>query len=160
VFYRVKQFIWGITARLSKDEISFINSYLNEKEKSLFFSLPVYEQVHSVKVAKRVLKECENKELQDKMLIKASLLHDIGKINSGLNLITKSILVLSDKMMPKLTRKFKRISFVDAYYNHPEIAMDYLSKEDNYIKYLIKNHHNTLIHDEKLKILQDADSES
>lgn len=160
MFYRVKQFVWGITAKLSKEDINFIDSNLSKEEKNLFFLLPVYEQVHSVRVAQRVLKECKSKNLQDKMLIKAALLHDIGKINSGLNLITKSILVLADKMMPNLTRKLKRISFVDAYYNHPEIAMNYLGKEDKYIKYLIKNHHNSLIDDEKLKILQTADSES
>jgi predicted HD phosphohydrolase len=160
VFYRVRQFIWGITARLTDEEINFINNYLNKPEKSLFFSLPVYDQVHSVRVAKRALEESLNREMYDVMLIKAALLHDIGKINSGLNLITKSILVLADKMMPTLTRRLKGISFVNAYYNHPEIAMDYLAKEDRYIKYLVKNHHNSLIDDEKLKILQIADSEN
>jgi hypothetical protein len=161
MLYRVKQFLWGITAKLNDEDKEFINNYLNEYERKLFFSLPVYEQVHSLRVAKGVLKESKDKGLYDVLIVKAALLHDIGKINSGLNLITKSIIVILDKLTSGRLKKLTGITPINVYYNHPEIAMSYLEDEDKNIKYLIRNHHNySLNSDKRLKILQEIDSKS
>jgi hypothetical protein len=157
--YRVKQFIWAVTARLTKDDISFINSYLDNYERKLFFSLSLSIQVHSVKVARDVLSECLKRNIDDIFLIKAGLLHDIGQANRGLNIITKSIVVILNRLFPRWTKRLSGIGFINAYLNHPEIALDYLDMEDEYIKYLIRNHHNYNVEaDEKLRILQLADS--
>lgn len=195
--YRVKQFIWGLTAKLSKDDRAFVNRYLDEYESMLFFKLPRNEQVHSIKVATAVIEESRRYEKWNKVkdnsqhktiegmqqeaeahkqlksaennlqeeidiyLIKAAFLHDIGKINSGLNIVTKSILVIMDKLSPKLLTKLTRIKFVNTYYNHPEIAIGYLPEANDKVKYYIRNHHNyALNNDEKLKIIQKSDSKN
>lgn len=159
MLYRLKQFIWAATAKLSGDDLIFISSYLDACEKKLFSSLPTSIQNHSVRVARGVLDECEKRDLYDAQLIKAALLHDIGQANTGLNCFTKSIAVTADRLFPGITVKCNRIGFIKAYYNHAEMALDVLDKEPEYIKYLIRNHHNYNIqNDEKLKILQSVDS--
>lgn len=159
MLYRVKQFIWATTARLNREDLAFMASYLNDYEKDIFLSLPISTQVHSIKVAREVLEECLVKDLYDIQLIKAALLHDIGQANRGLNFITKSIMVIADWLLPKTARKCSRIGFVKAYYEHGEIALDALQMESEYVKFLVRNHHNYQINnDEKLKILQAADS--
>lgn len=159
MIYRIKQFIWAITARLTKDDISFINSYLDNYERKLFFSLPLSIQVHSIKVARDVNNECLKRDIDNIFLIKAGLLHDIGQANMGMNIVTKSIVVILNRLFPEWTKRLSGIGFINAYFNHPEIALDYLGMEDEHIKYLIRNHHNYDVEgDEMLKILQLADS--
>lgn len=159
MLYRLKQFIWAATAKLTSDDLIFIGSYLNDCEKKLFFSLPTSIKTHSVKVAREVLEECQKRDIYDIQLIKAALLHDIGQAGTGLNPFTKSIMVIADKLFPSITRKCSRIGFVKAYYEHSEMALAALNPEPEYIKFLVKNHHNYNIqNDEKLSILQAADS--
>ncbi|MCX7654895.1 MAG: HDOD domain-containing protein, partial [Treponemataceae bacterium] len=50
----------------------------------------------------------------------AGLLHDIGKIDSGLNPITKSIMVVLDSLFHQKLKKVKRIKFIRTYYDHPK----------------------------------------
>lgn len=159
MLYRVKQFFWSLTAKVNDSDKSFVNGYLNDYEKKLFYSLPSYEQLHGIRVAREVLDRCLERDLYDAAVVKAALLHDIGKINSGLNIITKSIMVILNKLLPGTMRKFKSNKIVNAFYNHPEIALSYLQDDYDYIKYLIRNHHNySLKEDEVLEILQKADS--
>jgi hypothetical protein len=159
MIYRVKQFFWGITARLSREDICLVHKYLNEYERKLFFRLPRNEQVHSIKVARDVIEESTKLSVMDASLVKAAFLHDIGKIGRGLNVFSKSIIVILNRFMPKILLKLIRLRAVNAYYNHPEIAITYLELSDEKLNYYILNHHNYNITDDKrLKILQDADS--
>lgn len=159
MIYRVKQFIWGLTANVSREDINLVNEYLSEYERKLFFMLPRNEQVHSVKVAKEVINESEKLGIVDTSLIKAAFLHDIGKINSGLNIFSKSIMVILNRFIPKVLLKLTKLKAVNTYYNHPEIAISYIELEDEKVKYYILNHHNYDIKDDKrLKIIQNADS--
>ncbi|SKB00133.1 HD domain-containing protein [Caloramator quimbayensis] len=158
MFYRFRQFITAAFAKLTKEDINFINKYLNSYEVELFKRLPKYCKVHSVRVARDALEESLKKNLYDTYLIKACLLHDIGKINCGFNMFTNSIIVIIEKLLPSLLQRRKNIKIVNAYYNHPEIALSYIENEDSYVKYLILNHHNySLKEDEKLIILQRCD---
>lgn len=158
MIYRIKQFYRAIFYKLTNDDRIFIESYLNDSELKLFYKLPRYCQVHSIRVAKDVLDESLKKELYDIFLIKAALLHDIGKINSGFNMFTNAILVIIERFFPLILKRSKKIRIINSYFNHPEIAISYIDYEDSYIKYLILNHHNYFIKgDEKLKILQRCD---
>jgi hypothetical protein len=158
MLYRVKQFIGGVRAKLTSEDVYFIDKYLDEKEKGLFYRIPRYEQVHSVKVAREVINESLKENVYDIYLVKAALLHDIGKIDGGLNLLTKSVMVLMERFTPGLLKRLRKMRAVNTYYNHPEIALSYLGNGNEYLLYLIKNHHNYDISaDEKLEILQRAD---
>lgn len=155
--YRIRQFIWALFAKFTKEDEEFVNAYLNEYEQQLFNKLKESEKVHSVKVAKEVIKRSVDEDLYDIRLIKAALLHDIGKIDGGLNIINKSVITILNKVCPNILKKLYKIKFIRVYYEHPEIAVTYLEDYDEYMRFLIKNHHNYNIDDKKLRILQEVD---
>ena len=157
---RVKQFFLGVFQRPQKKDIDFVYKYLDERERKVFFSLPYYEQMHALRVAEYVKEKSNCKNIQSNDIIKASLLHDSGKGGSGLNLITKSIMVILDAVFHERLKKFSSYKIVNAYYNHGKIAADNLSFESNRIRYLILNHHNFNINDEELNLLQEADNKN
>ncbi|WP_129597853.1 HD domain-containing protein [Anaerophilus nitritogenes] len=141
MIYRIRQFIQGLLAKITKEDIKFIEKYLNKEEIELFKKLRVSEQYHSLYVAYG----CKSKFADDITLIRAALLHDIGKIESNLTLINKSIVVICIKLhfkkdiLPKFIQK-------SLYYknHHPQIGYNILFNmniEDD-VLYLVKNHHN------------------
>lgn len=160
-FYRVKQFYWSISSRMELEDEKFINKYLNNDELKLFCKLSKSEQKHSVKVAYDVKKTCEQENMSSKLLVKAALLHDIGKTLRKLNSIDKSILVMADSITKGNVRKLSKIEKVNVYYNHGKIGSDILKKYeyDKELLYLIENHHNFEISgNRKLEILRECDN--
>ena len=159
MIYRLKQFIWAVFSKPDDEDIKFVYKYLDKREREYFFKLKPFQQKHSIKVAKNVLDECLKRNLYDIILIKASLLHDIGKIQGRYNFFTNSIIVLAQKTMPHLFEKFSNKKLIYIYINHPEIGASYLKGDNDYLVYLIRNHHNYSIKgDEKLSLLQLSDS--
>lgn len=159
-FYRVKQFYWSISSKMGVEDEKFINQYLNNNELKLFYKLSKSEQKHSVKVAYDVKKTCERENINSQLLIKAALLHDIGKTFKKLNSIDKSILVMADNMTKGSVRKLSKIKKVNVYYNHGKIGSDILEKYgyDKELLYLIENHHNFEISGNRaLEILRECD---
>ncbi|MHC6178277.1 HD domain-containing protein [Clostridium sp. JNZ X4-2] len=160
--YRIKQFYWALTAKISKDDVNFTNYILNIKELKLFNKLSVQEQKHSVKVAYDVQNICNNKyeRVNTNLLLKAALLHDIGKIYSRLNIIDKSIMVLGDKFSRGRLKKFSNNKKINIYYNHAILGKELLRKieTDDRLLYLVENHHNEkIINDLELDILRYCD---
>ena len=159
--YRIKQFYWSITVKLDEEDIAFIHQYLNEEERKLFSRLIEYEQKHSINVARDVIKECKESRIEANRLIKAALLHDIGKITNRLNVVDKSVIVLLDKFTRGKLKKAKGIKKIDIYYNHGAKGVEVLKPYgyDDRLLYLIKNHHNNLITgDIELDILRKCDN--
>ncbi|WP_186429451.1 HD domain-containing protein [Clostridium sp. BSD9I1] len=144
--HRIKQFYLSITDKINEEDKAYINKYLNKEELSLFYKLSSSEQKHSVRVAYDVEYIC-NKKLLDineiQVLIRAALLHDIGKIYPKLNSIDKSLLVILNKITNGNLKKFNKLKKIDVYYNHPEKGYNLLMNKgyDSKFLYLIKNHH-------------------
>lgn len=140
MIYRVKQFFRGLTAY--EYDTALVDKYLNQEEKELFSRLPPYEARHAIDTA-NTIKNFEVKQ-EKEILIKAALLHDIGKIDSGIGLIKKSVLVLMDRFFPSISRCLSKSNFMfNVYYNHPEMGAVLLEKidtEEKVIK-LVRYHH-------------------
>lgn len=160
--YRVKQFYWSITSKIDKDDIKLIDRYLNNDERVLFNRLSEYEQKHCINAAKEVIKVCKDRNIENNELIKAGLLHDIGKIYKKLNPIEKSLIVMGDSISKGRLRRFKKLKKIDVYYNHGDKGYKILKDTGKYNErflYLIKNHHNDfIIGDEELNILKECDN--
>ena len=141
--YRIKQFLWAVTAKITVKDQMFIKKNLNETEQKLFFKLKTLDQKHCIRVAYKAIQLCKDKNIDDKRLIKAALLHDIGKTECSLRIIDKSFLVILDKISKGKLKKFKNIKKVNIYYNHAEIGYEILKKYNYDKKFLelIKNHH-------------------
>ena len=159
--YRIKQFYWSIIAQISADDISYFKKHLNEKEINLFNKLSVLDQKHSIKVAIDVENCLEIENIKNNILIKAALLHDIGKIKYKSNILNKTVMVLLDKITKSKIKKYKNINMINIYYNHGELGYNILKEYgyDEKLLYLIKNHHNTEIKESLyLDILKKSDN--
>lgn len=143
-FYRLKQFFWSITSKISESDKEFIKTNLNIEEIKLFYMLSINDQKHSINTAFDIKKACSSmSEVNCDMLIKTALLHDIGKIKCNTNVVIKSLLVLGDFFTFGKLRKFNTIRCIDSYYNHGEIGYRILKEFacDDKMLYLIKYHH-------------------
>lgn len=162
-FHRIKQFYWSINSKIEDNDKRFIKKYLSREELELFNKLSKSEQKHSVKVAYDVKKICKEKRLNSNLLIKAALLHDIGKTFKKLNVIDKSLLVMANRITKGSIRKLSKIKKVNVYYNHGKIGCDILKKYGykKELLYLIENHHNLKIEGNKeLEILRECDEKN
>lgn len=162
MLYRLKQFYWGLTSRIKKSDKEFIEIYLNSQELDLFSLLNKNEQLHSIRTARDVKKLIKDKE-DEYRLVRAALLHDIGKIEVSLTIIDKSFLVLLHRFTKGKLKKFIGIKKVDVYYNHPEKGYNILKNylDDERVLYLVRNHHNKeIVNDEELEILKKCDSKN
>lgn len=159
--YRIKQFYWSITSKITEEDRIFLKKYLKDKEIELFKKLTVADQKHCIKVAKEIKQYYEKNSIKDTSMIKIGLMHDIGKIHKPLSPIDKSIMVLLDSITKGKVKRFNNIKKIDVYYNHGEKGYIIL-KEIGYDEYyldIVKNHHNNNIKgDEKLNLLIKCDS--
>ncbi len=157
--YRIKQFYWAITSTISLKDKDFLKKYLNENEINLFNKLAVYEQKHCIKTAQDIKKIYSTNEI----LIKAALLHDIGKVSKPLNLLEKSFVVVLGHLFKNKIRRYENIKIIDSYYNHGENGYKILKGYgyDERFLYLVKNHHNNdIIGDNELNILKQYDNQN
>ncbi|MCY6353675.1 HD domain-containing protein [Clostridium sp. ZS2-4] len=157
--YRIKQFYWAVTSTISSKDKEFIREYLNQDEINLFAKLAVYDQRHSIKIAQDVKKIYSTNE----RLIKAALLHDIGKISKPLNLLERSLMVILDNLFKDKMKRYENIKIIDSYYNHGENGYKILKGYgyNERLLYLVKNHHNNdIIGDKELNILKQYDNQN
>ncbi|MGL4798484.1 MAG: HD domain-containing protein [Cellulosilyticaceae bacterium] len=143
--YRVRQFMWAMTARITTEEERFVEQHLTPKEAELFWKLKVYEQKHSIKVAKALGEEIKTPQVRQEW-IRLGLLHDIGKLVYPIGPIRKSMMVLLHKYTKGKVQKLT-LPMVKCYYDHPKLGYELLQKEEGYEESflkLIKNHHQTM----------------
>ncbi|GAA0182640.1 HD domain-containing protein [Clostridium sediminicola] len=164
MIYRIKQFIWALSAHITQSDEEFLKEYLNKNEINLFNKMSIMDKKHSINTARDVKKICMNKQINSIMLIRVALLHDIGKSEYKLNVIEKSIVVILNKFSKGKIKKYSNIKCIDIYYNHASIGYEML-KQFNYSElflFLIKNHHNSDIisNKEELQILQNCDNKN
>ncbi|NMM64132.1 HDIG domain-containing protein [Clostridium sp. P21] len=159
-FYRIKQFYWAINSKLNNKDMEFLKKNLSTQELNLFLNLSVHEQKHCINVAYDVERVCKSQNINSKALLKASLLHDIGKCVKKLTIIDKSIIVILDKLSKGRLKRLSKFQKLYVYYNHSEISYEILKRYncDYRILYLVKNHHNDEIkEDVELNILKMCD---
>ncbi len=162
--YRVKQFYWSMTSKIDEEDRKLINKHLNQEEKELFDCLSTFEQKHSVNVARDVIKALSQSSDENNMMIRAALLHDVGKTFKKLNPIEKSIMVMLDSISKGRLRRYKSIKKIDVYYNHGDKGYNILKTVGGYDErflYLVKNHHgNFIVGDKELDMLIACDSKN
>jgi putative nucleotidyltransferase with HDIG domain len=157
MLYRVKQFFKGVTA--PEPDTGLIDIYLNQDEAKLFMKLPRYEKRHAVDTAMTIRKfHCVANE---DILVKAALLHDIGKVGSGVGLIKKSILVLMNRVFPSASHRLAgKLKMFHIYYNHHAIGAEMLRRINTceHVVLLVEHHQSwDDFHVEGIEFLKKAD---
>lgn len=167
--YRIQQFVKAITAKITEEDLSLINKYLNHNEIELFNKLPIYDRKHSINVAKDIMREVNkesfnknNKDFNYETLIKAALLHDIGKSYKKLNPIDKSVLVLLNKFTKGKLKNYSNFKKIHVYYNHGEEGYKLLKHKNYSDKFLgvIRDHHKGDISCDYTKIIKEYDDKN
>jgi len=101
IIYRIWQFWKSLQGSPRVEEWSRINTILSPGELVLFEQLPVPDQNHSLRVLGTLEAEGEN----NPDLLKAALLHDLGKIKYPLKRWERVFAVLTSGLFP---RSYKR----------------------------------------------------
>ena len=100
--YRLRQFWYALTAVPTQTDIDLINKYLTPSLMTLFNKMQTSEKAHSIMVFKDLLQANEN----NRDLLIAALLHDVGKSIYPLSLFERVEIVIGTALFPHQTLKW------------------------------------------------------
>lgn len=107
---RVKQVIAAVTAVITLEDELFLKKYLDTKEQTLFWGMNLPDQRHVLNVAYTALELAKNQEkIDEKLLIKCALLHDVGKIKGDVSTADKIMTVIGHKLSPQWAKNWGRL---------------------------------------------------
>ncbi|MEG6511436.1 HD domain-containing protein [Desulforamulus ruminis] len=106
---RIGQFAHALFSKIGPSEKKYIQTHLNDQEQRLFFSLDRPTQTHCVRVA-RTCQVMMAKEMSVRQheLIRAALLHDIGKPANIIRTRHRVFIVLLTLLAPGLLKRILR----------------------------------------------------
>ncbi|MBO2520472.1 MAG: HDOD domain-containing protein [Clostridia bacterium] len=106
---RVAQFFRAVAALLRGlrgDEIQWVKAHLSPWEEALFWQMSRIDQVHAVRVSMKAAQIAREEGIRDeasvRALVRAGLLHDIGKVNGDIGLFDRVAVVLLKRFAPRL----------------------------------------------------------
>lgn len=106
IIKRSRQLWHALNSEMTDKDITFVKDYLSTREQSLFFSMDRATQTHSVRVANTCLtltqKDCT--DININLLIRAALLHDIGKPAGIIRTLDRVFIVLVETLFPFLKK--------------------------------------------------------
>lgn len=102
--YRVRQFLGALRAELGLWRPPDLSAHLSEGELSLFQRMSRADQRHAVAVWQALRAAGE----RDPWLLRAALLHDVGKAESGLGLWHRVAFVLLSALWPGLLARLAK----------------------------------------------------
>ena len=112
---RVEQVGYSLSARWTPPDDGLL-ALLSPAERALFDSLPPADRAHGLRVARRV----RQAGYGDARLLKAALLHDVGKAGHGIHLPHRVARVLLGALTP---RELARIAATDRGWHEPFHAL-------------------------------------
>jgi hypothetical protein len=122
--YRVRQFWWALRAQVPADAWPAIESILTGEQSALFRTVLPSDQRHSLNVYRALLAAGEN----NRDLLVAALLHDVGKAGGQLRLWHRVVIVLLRALWPAALESLSqgqtegwRAGFV-IHRQHPELG--------------------------------------
>lgn len=176
IFHRLRQFLCGITAHVSADEMLVAAQVLPRAALVRFCHMPLDAQRHSL----NVLYLLQSVQEIDPDLAAAALLHDVGKTATEqtghqFSPWLRGSLVLLDALLPKLVQQLaeddpaqKWRYLLHVHLAHPAIGAQWAAEAEcsDLTCWLIEHHQDTLDHapqshhEELLALLQWADSKN
>ena len=100
--YRLGQFWFALTAAPAPQDLEQARTILSPSELQLFTQMQPSEQAHALRVLNRLRQQDEI----EPRLLKAALLHDVGKIRYRLNPWQRGLIVLLKKFAPGAARRW------------------------------------------------------
>jgi hypothetical protein len=100
LLYRSRQFWRALTARPTSRGIEITKCLLSESEWLLFAQMQLSEQAHAIRMLERLQADGET----NNDLLKAALLHDVGKSCCPLRIWERVLIVIGKKLFPKYVK--------------------------------------------------------
>lgn len=102
----LKRIFGGWNYRLNKEEQKLIDDYLDDAGKFLFSQMSKADQRHSLAVARTILTQAAYlRGVKIKTLVKAALLHDIGKVEGDFTFLSRLFVGVIRRVNPTLRGK-------------------------------------------------------
>ncbi len=106
---RVKQVVAALTARIEERDQIFIDKYLSKAEAAFFEQMNLPDQRHALNVAYTALAlVADQKHIDQDLLVKCAILHDVGKVKGDVSTADKIITVILDTFMPQWAKSWGR----------------------------------------------------
>ena len=131
---RIRQFFRAVRAHLTEKDGRYLSEHLSAEEQELFFAMHRADQYHALHVAYTAerLTEEQSIPVDQELLIRAALLHDVGRVKGDLDIWGKVFAVLAGTFCPEMSRKragektdglLGRLAHcLYVYYHHPELG--------------------------------------
>ncbi|HEX3032948.1 MAG TPA: HD domain-containing protein [Bacillota bacterium] len=175
MWHRIRQVLHALTARMTSQDYTFTAIYLNPKELQAFEAMDTNSQKHCILVAKtclELLQDYPKGQIKVTTLVRAALLHDIGKVRGDLGTLDRVIVVMVDRLFPNVgaalsaeSRHRNSTGLRHAFYiyhNHPSLGVETAIAigVEREICQLIADHHSSPYTGEPLEltILRQADN--
>lgn len=95
-------------AKLTSQDTQLIDTYLDDSGKFLFYQMSRVDQHHALAVTRAIIEELKNASgSQDyDTLIKAALLHDVGKVQGDFTFFSRILVGLVKRISPTMRGKW------------------------------------------------------
>jgi putative nucleotidyltransferase with HDIG domain len=128
--YRVRQGLDSLWAKVAPGDLDLVRRLLSQEELWLFLRMDIADQRHSL----RVMHTIWSAGIDDAVLTKAALLHDVGKSRCHISIVHRTLAVLVTAaigILPPLSSAPSSGSWWFPFYviaNHPRIGAAMLAK--------------------------------
>lgn len=158
---RVKQLRKALFPRLNLSDVQFVDTILDCTEKELFSRMSLVDQRHCVDTA--LMLRAIHSPKADPLLLKAALLHDIGKSKSQISLGVRVLFVILNSCPPPFRDYLERLfpsSLTEVFgtlFSHPQLGAEMGAKHglEESVVQAIRYHHNPI--DDLSRRIQFAD---
>ena len=121
---RVGQFLRAISAKVTAEDIAFMEAHLPEKARPLFLAMHPADQRHVLSVAHTALAMAEQEpELDREFLLRCCLLHDVGRVKGTMDIWGKVFGVLAEKFLPPALRRQLECCQAEHFWQRPGLAL-------------------------------------
>lgn len=158
--------------RHTEEELKFLQKYLSDWERALYNQMEAIDQRHALDVAFTVRKDPRiTNEEERALLIRAALLHDIGKVKGDFTISQRVMVKLIYLFFPNYRKKLlvdsekskrgtlKKAVYVQDIHSKRGAHMLCLGGAEQDLVQLVKNHHG-IPRSRLERCLQDADNQN
>ena len=128
--YRIRQGLANLGARMRPGDWTLVARHLSQPERALFARMEPADQSHSVQVLRTLL----SSGVTDESILKAALLHDVGKSRCPISVFHRTATVLLKAIfgrLPALELRGEETGWWFPFYviaNHPRIGASMLAQ--------------------------------
>ena len=121
---RAGQFLRAVGARVTSEDMAFMEAHLPREARPLFLAMHVADQRHALNVAYTALELArEAQGIDRELLLRCCLLHDVGRVKGAMDVWGKVWTVLADKLLSREAWAALERRQADHFWQRPGLAL-------------------------------------